>query len=203
MMDETIPKIAEVIVTLFLGILAFIFTQSFRSQIKQKTVDRRLEAYPALWEYTWIAAPTRMKSWHRGEQKGPLTLAEREQLYTQFTKWYYEKGNGIYLSDRTRRLYLTVKDNLICPDEELKPTELYIIIKKLPAEERSKKRGEISIRQLSLMRARMRADLEVFGSLFFGELRDEDKFFLEYCGENLQQKPWRRQQHYVHSKGEE
>ena len=106
------------------------------------------------------------------------------------TKWYYENGHGMYLSDKTRRLYLTAKDNLICPDDALKPPKLYDILKKLPEQNRIEKRGHLSIHQLSLLRARMRADLEVYSVLYFGDLQDEDKAFLEYCGENWHKKPW-------------
>ncbi|MCF6155914.1 MAG: hypothetical protein E3K36_11825 [Candidatus Brocadia sp.] len=160
----------NVIVTVFLGLVGFYLTHSFRRQVKQKTADGRMRSYAELWEITGVARSTRIKEWHAEELKGPLTQDERMKLYVALTKWYYENGNGMVLGDNTRRLYLTAKDNLICPDEALKPSKLYEILKKLSDENRIEKRGHLSIRQLSLLRARMRADLEVYGVLYFGEL---------------------------------
>lgn len=186
-------EILKILVTILLGIIGLYLTHSFRRQVKQKTADRRMKSYSELWTITGVASPTRLKEWHVGMPRGPVTQEERGNLYVEFTKWYYKSGNGLFLGDGTRSLYLATKDNLICPDSALKPSKIYDALQKLPEEQRSAKRGEMSIRQLSLLRARMRADLEVYGTLFFGELQDEDKEFLEYCGENLNRKPWSSQ----------
>jgi hypothetical protein len=186
-------EILKILVTIFLGIVGLYLTHSYRRQVKQKTADGRMKSYSELWEITGVASPTRLKEWHVGTPRGPITEDERGSLYVEFTKWYYRSGNGMFLGDGTRRLYLATKENLICKDSELKPPKLYDALQKLSEEQRSAKRGEMSIRQLSLLRARMRADLEVYGTLFFGELQNEDKEFLEYCGENLSKKPWSSQ----------
>ena len=53
-------------------------------------------------------------------------------------------------------------------------------------------RGERSIRQLSLLRTRMKSDFRVFGIPYGGELKESDKEFLRHCGEKLWKKPWSR-----------
>ncbi len=194
MTTQDFIRILDVLVTIFLGIVGLYLTHSFRRQVKQKTADGRMNSYSALWEITRVASPVRLKKWHADETRGPVTVEERTQLYAALTDWYYEHGNGMYLGDGTRRLYLTAKDNLICPDEALKPAKLSAIVRQLPADQRAEKRGELSIRQLSLLRARMRADLEVYGTLFFGELQEDDQDFLRYCGQDLRRKPWRSRQ---------
>lgn len=190
---ENLVRLLDVIATVFLGLVGLYLTHNFRRQVKQKTADGRMRSYSKLWELTWVARTTRTKEWHAEEIKGPLTQDERMKLYVALTKWYYEDGNGMFLGDNTRKIYLTAKDNLICPGEALQPSKLYELIQRLPDDQRSEKRGELSIRQLSLLRARMRADLEVYGVLYLGDLRDEDNVFLEYCGEKWQKKPWSRQ----------
>jgi hypothetical protein len=185
--------ILGIFITLILGGLGLYLTHSLRRQVKQKTADARMKSHSELWAITGVASPTRLKEWHVGTPGGPLTREERDNLYVAFTEWYYRNGNGMFLGDGTRSLYLATKDNLICPDSALKPSRLYDALQKLPEEQRSEKRGKMSIRQLSLLRARMRADLEVYGTLYFGELQVEDNEFLEYCGENLNKKPWSSQ----------
>jgi len=187
---EDIVGLLDIIVTLFLGLVGLYLTHNFRRQVKQKTADGRMKSYSELWEITGLARPTRTKAWHAEELKGPLTPDERRNLYIDLTRWYYQNGNGMFLGDTTRRMYLITKDNLICPDEALDPPKLYEILEQLPEEKRIEQRGHFSIRQLSLLRARMRADLEVYGVLYIGELRDEDKLFLKRCGEDWRKKPW-------------
>lgn len=189
-------KTFEIVVTVILGfaglgvtLIGIFLTNNFRRQVKQKTADGRMKSYSELWAITGVASPTRLQKWHEGTVGGSLTREERVNLYVEFTKWYYRCGNGMYLGDGTRSLYLKSKDNLICPDSELQPSTLGDELKKLPEEHRSARRGEISIRQLSLLRARMRADLEVYGTLF-RKLESEDKEFLQSCGENLNKEPW-------------
>lgn len=190
-MFDNFVSLLDVIVTLFLGAVGLYLTHNFRRQIKQKTADSRMTAYARLWEITGLARPTRIKEWHAEELRGPLTPVERAELYVNLTMWYYTDGNGMYLGDQTRKIYLKAKDNLICPDDALKPKMLRDVLHSLPAEARDDKRGRLSIRQLSLLRARMRADLEVYSVLFFGPLEAEDKAFLEACDEDWRKKPWR------------
>ena len=184
----------DIIVKLIIGLSGLYLANSFRRQIRQKTADGRTRAYSELWKLMEIANPHRVKDWHVGPLQGPLIYSERMELYSAFTGWYFIDGNGMFLGERTRRLYLLAKDNFICPDEELQPRNLFDILglSTLPEEKRLEKRGELSIRQLSLLRTRMKADLEVYGARFFDELLPEDLAFLKHCGENPRWKPWRR-----------
>lgn len=186
---EQMLKIIEISVTFFLGIVGLYFAYNFRRQVKQKTTKGRIESYSKLWEIMKTATPMRDRSWHEGEFKGPLNPDERKQLYKEFTNWYYEGGNGMYLGDSTRRMFIHAWHNLICPDQELRPSTLFRVEKGQEKMDQ-KKRGLLSIKQLSILRHRMRADLEVYGTTFFEELTPEDESFLEFCGENWRRKPW-------------
>jgi len=188
--NETL-KLIEIIATLFVGIVGLYFANNYRRQIRQKTTEGRIIAYGKLWEITKIATPMREKNWHEGKYQNLLTHDERKELYKAMTDWYYEKGNGIFLGDTTRRMYLSAKHNLLCPEDEVLPVEVSESLKILSKDKILKKRSELSIRQLSLLRHRMRADLEVYGSAFFGELTIDDKQFLNHCGENWRKKHWK------------
>jgi hypothetical protein len=187
-------SLLDIIATLFLGLVGLYFTTNFRRQVKQKTADERVKAYSKLWQIMEVARPTREDERHHEGVLGYLTQKEREDLFDQFTHWYFQDGNGMFLGDSTRRIYLHAKHNLACSDDEIRPKRLYDQqLKHLADNERLQKRGEWSIRELSLLRARMRADLEVYGTVYFGGLQAEDVAFLEYCGEDLRRRPWSRQ----------
>ena len=51
--------------------------------------------------------------------------------------------------------------------------------------------GKLSVRQLSLLRTRLKADLAVYRRVYDRDLTPEDKAFLRLCGENLLRRPWR------------
>ena len=185
------PELLNVIGTLLLAIVGLYLTHNFRRQIKQKTADSRMDAYAALWAITELARPTRLKGWKAETLQGPLTREEREELYTLLTHWYYHEGQGLYLGDTTRRIYLAAKNNLVCDEGDIEPEFLRDTLQALKTEdERHMTRGKWSIDQLSLLRARMRADLEVYGPLFVGPLEPEDKAFLEHCKEDWRKPPW-------------
>jgi hypothetical protein len=155
---------------------------SLRRRITLQITERRLQAYVALWEQMKVASPMRLY----GPDPQPLTSQERKELYDQFTSWYYDNGNGMLLGQETRNLYLCAKKNLVCPFEKIEP-------KSLQTEERKtdEGRGRLSMRQLSLLRTRMKADLEIYGSYFFGKLEPDDKVFLKHCRQQLHRRPWR------------
>lgn len=177
--------------TLLLGIAGLYLTHNLRRHIRQRTADSRMSAYAELWEIMLLARPTRLHKLKGEELHGPLILDERTKLYQLLTEWYYKQGNGMFLGDNTRRLYLTAKTNLVCDDSELKPESLHTELKQQESKEEIQQlRGKWSIWQLSLLRTRMRADLEVYGPLFVGTLSDHDKQFLTYCGEDWRKKPW-------------
>jgi hypothetical protein len=47
------------------------------------------------------------------------------------------------------------------------------------------------MRQLPLLRSRMKVDLKIYRSYFFEELEPDDEAFLKRCGQQLNKKPWR------------
>jgi hypothetical protein len=184
---EQAVKIADVMVTLILGLIGFYLAHSYRRKIALNVAEKRLIAYSALWSRMVCASPVRLSEW----MDKPLTLKEREKLFNDFTQWYYENGNGMLLGGGTRTIYLRVKDNLVCPIECYEPESIRTRLKIMSPEEQEKERGRLSIRQLSLLRSRMKADLEVYGPPYHTELNDDAKALLTCCREDLSSKVWR------------
>ena len=117
----------------------------------------------------------------------PLTQAERSQLFDKLTDWYYDDGNGMLLTERTRNIYLKAKKNLTCPTEELLPESLAA----QAARDGDAVRGQASIDQLSLLRMSMRADIRIYTPPYDEELSLQDRAFLEASKVDLQRPPWR------------
>lgn len=185
-MEEAV-KIAEVGITLILGVIGFYLAHSYRRKIALSVAEKRLAAYSALWSRMNIASPARLSEWWHE----PLALEERENLFNEFTQWYYENGNGMLLGGGTRTIYLRVKDNLVCPIDYFEPESIRTRLETMSQEEQEKERGRLSIRQLSLLRSRMKADLEVYGPPYHNKLDDDTKALLRWCGEDLYAKVWR------------
>lgn len=186
-------KIIDIVVKVILGLIGFYFTNNYRRQVKQKAADSRLESYAKLWTLMEPARPVQEtdETYYKPEKERAFPYNKRKLMHEQFTKWYYENGNGMFLGDSTRQMYLQAKHNLVCPDDKIKPKILYDRnLEGKTAYERKKCRSHLSIRQLSLLRARMRADIEVYGGLYFGNLHDDDKDFLKECNESLWKRPW-------------
>ena len=185
-MDSTIAGAiigaSGAIIAAVLGTVGVMIANNLRHQITLRITERRLQAYATLWQKMKVASPMRLC----GPDPKPLTSQERKKLYNNFTSWYYENGNGMLLGEETRNLYLCAKKNLDCPFDKIEP-------KSLQTEKRKtdEGRGRLSVRQLSLLRTRMKADLEIYGSYFFGKLEPDDKVFLEHCRQRLDRKPWR------------
>lgn len=98
----------------YLGYLA----NSLHRQLKRGVQERQLTAYEGLWAVTGVAAAIRIKGHWAG---GALTEGERHELFREMTHWYYGRRGGIYLSPHVRSLYLRAKENLLCPETEIKP----------------------------------------------------------------------------------
>lgn len=184
---EDAVNIADVVVTLILGVVGLYLVHSYRRQIALSVAEKRLAAYSALWSRMNIASPARLTEWWNE----PLTLEEREKLFNEFTQWYFENGNGMLLGGGTRTMYLRVKDNLVCPIQFFEPESTRTRLETMSHEEQENERGRLSIRQLSLLRSRMKADLEVYGPPYHNQLDDDAKALLSWCGEDLSSKVWR------------
>ncbi|MGZ8919127.1 MAG: hypothetical protein ACXW0T_12975 [Methylobacter sp.] len=185
--EQLAVKIADVVVTLILGLIGYYLANSYRRKIALSVAEKRLAAYSALWNRMVIASPVRQSEW----MDEPLTSKERNELFKDFTAWYYENGNGMLLGGGTRTIYLRVKDNLVCPIDYYEPESIRTRLKMMSYEEQEKERGRLSIRQLSLLRSRMKADLEVYGPPYHNKLDDDAKAFLRWCGEDLTSKVWK------------
>jgi ABC-type transport system substrate-binding protein len=94
---------AELGGTIFLGLVGLWLSYNYRRQVRIKLADRQVDAYMSLWKITAIAAHTRTT---------PLDQAERQTLYNEMTRWYHDDANGIFISVRTRNLFLAFQHNL-------------------------------------------------------------------------------------------
>lgn len=196
LVDQSV-KIADVIINIILSGIGLYLAHSYRRNIAMSVAEKRLAAYSALWSRMICTSPVRLSEWINEL----LTRKEREMLFNEFTKWYYENGNGMLLGGGTRNIYLCVKDNLVCPVEYYKPESIRTSLKMLSYEEQEKERGRLSIRQLSLLRNRMKADLEVYGPSYHTELDDDAKALLRCCAEDLSAKVWRGKQRHNERNG--
>lgn len=177
----------DLLVTVGLAAVGLYLANNISRQTRMRVAERRLEAYARLWAAMHVASPTRLARWNAA----PLTYTEREELFRAFTAWYYEDGNGMLLEGKTRALYLRVKDNLICPLDDFEPAALREAIAALPTEaERACARGFLAIRHLSLLRTRLKADLDVFGPPYHRSLSDFDRALLASAGEDIHAAPW-------------
>jgi len=79
-------------------------------QFKTRTLLPRLEAYKSLWAMTYVVRPTR---------KEPITDREKIQLGDDMTAWYYDTGNGIFLSLEAGKLWRTARRSLSTADDKV------------------------------------------------------------------------------------
>jgi hypothetical protein len=167
---------AQVAVTAFVGLVtAFValsITLKRRQEVAVTVAQNRFGAYAALWAMTPFSPELR-----RLKDTPALTEAELAALFDSLTTWYYEEGHGMLLGPETRGVYLTVKANMICPASEFVPESARPAVAASDAE-----RSRLCVRQLSLLRSAMRADLEVYGKPWGQRLKQEDREFLRACG---------------------
>jgi hypothetical protein len=167
---------AQLAVTALLGVVTVVVGVSIhlrrRQEVAVTVAKKRFDAYAALWQLIPYSPETR-----KLRNDPPLSDADRTALFDRLTQWYYSAGNGMLLATDTRELYLTVKKNLICDAEEFVPAALRGRIRSSDAE-----RSSVCVRQLSLLRSTMRADIEVFGRPWGKPLDEDDRAFLLACG---------------------
>jgi hypothetical protein len=176
-------NILEIILPLGLGAAGLFLAHSVRRQLQVKVADARVHAYTALWEAMKLAAPDRAK---------PMSAAERCVLYGTMTDWYFNGGHGMLMPNGTGRLFEAATRNLVRCFHEVVPACERERLAALPAQKREAAQGRLSMRQLALLRTRMKADLAVYGRVYDQDLRPEDEAFLRDCGENLHRRPWRQ-----------
>jgi hypothetical protein len=138
--------------------------------------ERQLDAYEGLWAVTGVAATIRLKGDWAG---GALTENERHELFHTMTGWYYGSSGGIYLSPRARSLYLRAKENLLCPEDEIKPDGA---LNEFPhARNINEQHSLLSIHQLSLLRWVMRFDLDIRTEPYNTQLMPKEMELLKSC----------------------
>jgi hypothetical protein len=175
---------AQAFATMFLGLVGLWFANGYRRHIKIQLVERQVDAYVRLFRITERVDPDRT---------APLTSDERRELFEQLVKWYFQDGDGLFLSASTRDLYFGVRTNLVCPDKRITPPRLARQIVQLSSADAERRRGCVSVRQVSLLRAQLKSDLDIHrGYWYFRALRPDDQDFLRACGLSVWRNPWRR-----------
>jgi hypothetical protein len=171
---------ASVAVTLILGIAGFVVARNINKDFRLRLAKRRLAAYERLWALMRPASP----------YSEPLNEEGRRRLFDSFTDWYFCHGDGILLDHSSRSMYFGAKDNLVCQVEDLTPESSRQRLKQLNDPDLERQRRLLAQRQLSLLRAKLRADLTVYGQPYGHKLDREDREFLEYYGVDIHRKPW-------------
>jgi hypothetical protein len=132
-----------------------------------------------LWSLTAVATP---------EHTAPLDQKTRHQLYDEMVQWYFADANGVFLSAASRNIFVAVRSNLVRPITALQPKALAEELSRLDVDDAERRRGCVCIRQASLLRTQLKADLAMhMGFDHFSELRP----FLRSCGLSLWRQPWR------------
>jgi hypothetical protein len=194
MNDESMPVLGTVSdwlgvgVTAALGLAGLYLAHSLerrtQTDLRAKVADKRFASYAALWATMGVASPMRLVT-----GTGPLRPREREELFESFSSWYYNKGNGMLLSEEVRNIYLTVAVNLICDVARLRPASLASAVGASVDPEAI--RGAAAIRQVSLLRTALRADLSLYARPWGQDLTEDDLRFLGSCGVDVTREPWR------------
>lgn len=188
---DTALAIATLVITSLLTGAGLYFANAVRRRTKQAVEERRLDAYLSLWPVLRVAAATRNEGSWAG---GPLTERERKDLFDATTDWYFgteeSKANGPFLTARARRVYFKAKKNLICPANEIEPESNREEVRRSSMGEEAA-RGEMSIRQYSMVRWVMRFDIQLHTEPYEQELSDHDLDFLEACKVEWDRRPLR------------
>jgi hypothetical protein len=154
-------QVAAIIISAFLAVTGLYLTHSLRRQQSLKIAEQRVAAYRTLWQLTYVARRTR---WDPADGSGPLTGEEACKLYKDMACWYYNSGNGIFLTGVTTEFYTAVRKRL----------NAYAISKDQAGADRC-------MRDLSLLRQQMRVDLKTISGRpsYWESLDKDDKEFLK------------------------
>jgi hypothetical protein len=169
---------ADLVITSVIAVIGLYLAHSLRRQTSLKIAEQRIASYRELWMLMGVVRPTRLSEAERSgvlatddahSAVGPLTRREASSLYQAMTRWYFDAGNGLLLTNTTKWLYLEAKKRLgdfAAADN----TEW-------------EREGERRINELSLLRLQMRSDLDIYGVSYFGEPDDDDdRAFLKAAG---------------------
>jgi hypothetical protein len=175
---------AQIAATVFLGFVGLWLAHNYRRQLRLKLAERQVDAYLELWKLMAVASP---------ERASPLDAVERRALYGQIMGWYIDAGNGLFVSAATRDLMVGVRTNLVCPVSQVQPPALGAELAALPVAEAERRRGCVSIRDVSLLRSQLKIDLALHhGFDHYARLGRDERHFLRGCGLSRWRRPWRR-----------
>ena len=73
------------------------------TQTKLLLAESRLPSFTRLWKITAITSPTR---------KNKIDDNARAALNTSLREWYYDNGNGLYLTNELRNTYRKARESL-------------------------------------------------------------------------------------------
>jgi hypothetical protein len=139
----TEPEIAAAFIAGAFSLLAVILAgvanwnvRSLRSEFQLGLLRDRLAAYKSLWKCLEVVAPT---------LKPSLTGDDRERLDESLRAWYFDEGNGIFLSARSHQQFLHARK--ILRGEDPHSTD------------------ESIVDAFSLLRTRMKNDIKIYGRL--------------------------------------
>jgi hypothetical protein len=96
------------------------------------------------------------------------------------------------LENTTKEVYLNAKNNLVCTTDWFEPRSVLKDLKKDLSIEDEVARGVMSIRQLSLLRNQLKADLAIYGQTYEEKLTRHERGFLVACGVDLNAEPWKK-----------
>jgi hypothetical protein len=185
--DLSLGDVVGALVTLVVGFASVFFAYNYRRQLALRAAERRIDAYGALWTAMHVARPTRKDI--NGEV---ITAAERRELEAQMSLWYFTGGSGMLLTQDTRQMYFANKRNLVCADVNVTPAVARDqILEREGRAAREWARGELAMRQLSLLRTQMKADLDIYGRVYGEKLGPTDIAFIRACGLDPGRRPWR------------
>lgn len=182
---------ATVVVSIVVGAVGLYLGNSLRRQARAardtEAIEKRFEIYAKLWRATQPVAPMDMSSGRRR-----FTEARRRALFDELTTWYFEHAGGMVLGEPARTMYLVAKANLGARDwDELYPESVRECVMMAEPLRREEVRTAVVVRQLSLLRTAMRADLGIFGEVYGEPLSPLDRDFLRNCRAPTWRKPWR------------
>jgi hypothetical protein len=178
------PNWAQAAGTAILAVVGLWLAHNYRRQVGLKLAERRIDAYMRLWAVLAVASPGRTT---------PLDSVERQKLHDEMYRWYFDEGNGIFMSTPARDLWVAVSTNLACPAASVRPPTLAAELTRLTEAEADRRRGCACISQASLLRHQLKTDLNLHNGLYYYPgLRMGDRDFLKSCGISPWRRPWRR-----------
>jgi hypothetical protein len=156
--------VADLVVTSFIALVGLWLAHDLRRNQRLKVAELRVAAYGKLWAVMGDARVGRGQAFDP-HQSSPFSREEALGLYDKMTRWYFDEGGGMLLTNDTKDIYLAAKGRL--GDYASGATGGSAQVE-----------GTRRVRELSLLRTQMKYDVGILGLFFFKELTGEDREFL-------------------------